>query len=214
MKKIKKMLIVILVLIFILFCINAYVILSVKDRIITPVEAKEFSADAVLVLGCLVKGDGTPSGMLSDRLDTALSLGADVPYIMSGDHGTVEYDEVNAMRDYAVGRGALPERVFMDHAGFCTYDSVYRAKEIFSAEKVIIVTQKYHLYRALYIAKSLGLDAVGVAADLHTYRGQGSREVREILARNKDFFSSLFKVKPKYLGDKIDLKGDGRVTEG
>ena len=102
----------------------------------------------------------------------------------------------------------------MDHAGFCTYDSIYRAKEIFGAKKLIIVTQEYHLYRALYIAKSLGIDAVGVPSDKHIYRGQSMREIREVLARNKDFFSCLFKIKPKYLGEKIDLKGDGRITEG
>ncbi|MBQ7897585.1 MAG: YdcF family protein [Clostridia bacterium] len=216
-KKIKRMLVFFLILIIcafvLLFGINAYVKLSVKNRIVTSEGAKSFDADAVLVLGCLVKGT-TPSGMLSDRLDTALTIEHTAPFIMSGDHGTKEYDEVNAMRDYAVNKGVAIERVFMDHAGFCTYDSIYRAKEVFGAERLVIVTQEYHLSRALYIAKRLGIDAIGVPSDLHSYYGQTMREVREVLARNKDFFSCLLKVKPKYLGDKIDLKGDGRVTEG
>jgi vancomycin permeability regulator SanA len=215
----KKMIIILLALllfvaVFVL-SINTYVISSAKDRIITPEEASELTEiDAVLVLGCLVKSDGTPSAMLSDRLDTALSLSINAPFIMSGDHGTKEYDEVNVMRNYAVENGADKTRVFMDHAGFCTYDSIYRAKEIFGAKNIVIITQKYHLYRALYIAKSLGINAVGVSADVRLYSRQSVRELREILARNKDFFTSLFKVKPKYLGEKISLSSDASVTEG
>ena len=130
------------------FAINFYVKNSTEKMIITPEEAKSLECDAVLVLGCLVRADGSLSGMLQDRLDTALSL-SKTPIIMSGDHGTKEYDEVNAMRSYAEDMGVPAEHIFMDHAGFCTYDSVYRAKEIFGAEKIIIVTQKYHLHRSL-----------------------------------------------------------------
>ncbi len=213
-KILKIVLIILLVIIAFPLLINAVVKYSVKDKIVSVEEAKAFDADAVLVLGCMVKSDGQPSDMLRDRLDTALEIGLDSTFIMSGDHGTKYYDEVNAMRNYALEKGAKKERVFMDHAGFCTYDSVYRAKEIFSADKIVIVTQEYHLYRALYIAEKLGLDAVGVASDVHTYRGQTSREIREIVARNKDFLLSHLKTKPKYLGEKIDLNGDASVTEG
>jgi len=202
-----------LIVIVFVMAVNLYVKLSVKDRIVSLEKAKSFDADAVLVLGCLVRGS-TPSGMLSDRLDTALMIEHTAPFIMSGDHGTKEYDEVNVMRNYAVANGIPVERVFMDHAGFCTYDSIYRLKEVFGAKKAIIVTQEYHLYRALYIAESMGIEAYGVSADLHTYGGQTSRDIREIIARNKDFLWCIFKPEPKYLGDPIDLKGDGRVTEG
>lgn len=214
-KKILKIVVIILfVILFLPLLIDVTVKQSAKDRIVTLEEAKKLDADAILVLGCLVRSDGQPSAMLKDRLDTALEIDTDATFIMSGDHGTKYYDEVNTMRNYALEKGAKKERVFMDHAGFCTYDSIYRAKEIFSAKKVIIVTQKYHLYRALYIAEKLGLDAVGVASDVHTYRGQINRELREIVARNKDFLLSHLKTKPKYLGEKIDLKGDASVTEG
>lgn len=212
-KGLKMLLLLPLLAIVLLFVINLYVKLSVRERIVSPEKAQSFDADAVLVLGCLVRGN-TPSGMLSDRLDTALSIEHTAPFIMSGDHGTKEYDEVNAMRDFVLNKGVAIERVFMDHAGFCTYDSIYRAKEVFGAERLVIVTQGYHLSRALYIAKSLGIDAVGVDATLHAYRGQTARDLREVLARNKDFLSCILKAKPKYLGEKIDLKGDGRVTEG
>ncbi len=213
-KTFKRIIILVLILLSVPFGISFFVKCQTKKMIVTPDEAKEISVDAVLVLGCLVRADGTPSGMLKDRLDTALEISVAAPFIMSGDHGTKEYDEVNAMRDYAVDKGADKSRVFMDHAGFSTYDSIYRAKEIFGAKKVIIITQSYHLYRALYVAKSLGLDAVGVAADKHSYSGQKAREAREILARNKDLFYSLFKPKPKYLGEKISLSSDASVTEG
>ncbi|MBE6650400.1 MAG: SanA protein [Ruminococcaceae bacterium] len=196
-------------------CVNAYVKSSTKERIITADEALALEdVDCIIVLGCLVRPDGNPSGMLEDRLATAVSIAGDRPLLMSGDHGTKEYDEVNVMRNYAVANGIPVERVFMDHAGFCTYDSIYRLKEIFGAKKAIIVTQEYHLYRALYIAESMGIEAYGVSADLHTYGGQTSRDIREIIARNKDFLWCIFKPEPKYLGDPIDLKGDGRVTEG
>lgn len=170
--------------------------------------------DCILVLGCKVNGE-TPSDMLNDRLRCGISLyknGAAPKLLMSGDHGTVGYDEVNAMKQFAIDRGVPSEDVFMDHAGFSTYESVYRAKEIFGAKRIIIVTQEYHLYRALYVAKQLGLEAYGVNSDYNVYTNGTHREVREVLARNKDFFTSLFKVKPTYLGDSIPVSGNGDVT--
>jgi SanA protein len=100
----------------------------------------------------------------------------------------------------------------MDHAGFSTYESLYRAKEIFGADRIIIVSQEYHLYRALYIAKALGIEAYGVSADLRSYSGQYKRELREILARNKDFILAIAKPVPSVLGDSISLDGSGDVT--
>lgn len=195
--------------------ISSYIKESVKGQILSDITLDE--VDCIIVLGCLVRPDGTPSGMLEDRLTTGVELwqsGVSDTLLMSGDHGTAEYDEVNAMRDFAVEKGVPAERVFMDHAGFSTYDSIYRLKEIFGAKKVVIVTQEYHLYRALYIANSLGLEAYGVSADLHRYYGQIKRDVREIIARNKDFLYCVFKPLPKYLGDKIDLNGNAETTMG
>ena len=116
------------------------------------------------------------------------------------------------MNQVAIDAGIPSSDVVMDHAGFSTYESIYRAKEIFGAEKVIIVTQEYHLYRALYIAEKLGLEAYGVDADYHSYRGQITRDVREILARCKDFASIIFKPEPTYLGEKIPISGNGDLT--
>lgn len=199
------------------FVPDIIVVSSAKDRIITADEAAELeNTDCVLILGAGVR-NGSPTPMLRDRLITGISLyesGAAPKIIMSGDHGREDYDEVNVMKSYAVENGVPDGDVFMDHAGFSTYDSVYRAKAVFEADSIIIVTQKYHLYRALYIAERLGVNAVGVSADLDDYSGQLKRDLREIAARDKDFFSCLFKPEPKYLGEKIPVSGDGNITDG
>ena len=116
------------------------------------------------------------------------------------------------MKNFAIDKGVPSESIFMDHAGFSSYESIYRAKEIFGAKKIVIVTQKYHLYRALYIANQLGIEAYGVGADPRQYVGATYRELREILARNKDFIKCIFKPEPTYLGDTIPVSGDGNDT--
>ena len=139
--------------------------------------------------------------MLEDRLLEGIALykrGVAPKIIMSGDHGKKDHDEVNVMKQYAIDNGVPSEDIFMDHAGFSSYESIYRAKEIFKANKVIRVTQKYHLYRSLYISNSMNLDYYGVSSDKRIYHGQGKREIREILARNKDFVNCLLKSKSKH----------------
>lgn len=196
--------------------INGYVKSVAKERIVTVEETATLEdVDCIIVLGCQVRDDGTLSHMLRDRLMRGLEVyhaGAAPKLLMSGDHGRKEYDEVNAMKQYAIENGVPSEHVFMDHAGFSTYETVYRAKEIFEADKVIIITQEYHLYRALYIADKLGLEAYGVSADLNKYAGQSMRDFREILARCKDWAMCIFKPEPTYLGESIPVNGNGDVT--
>lgn len=194
---------------------DAYVKNSVKDKIISEDEAAKLKADCILVLGAGVRADGSPSPMLEDRLLQGISLykmGASGKLLMSGDNTKKYYDEVNTMKSYALDKGIASEDVFMDHAGISTYDSVYRAKEIFQADKIIIVTQKYHLYRALYISESLGLEAYGVSANPRIYAGQSLRDFREILARAKDFVKCIYKPAASILGEAIPVSGDGNVT--
>lgn len=196
--------------------INAWVRGSVSERILTAQEAALLEdVDCILVLGCAVKENGVPSAMLEDRLKRGVELydlGAAPKLLMSGDHGTESYDEVDAMKGYAVDAGVPSVDVFMDHAGFSTYESIYRAKEIFQVERILIVTQEYHLYRALYIAEAFGLEAYGVASDYRSYSGQTARDIREILARVKDFGTCIFKPEPTYLGEAIPISGDGNLT--
>lgn len=202
--------------IVVIICINGYVKASVKNRIITPEEAAALEeVDCILVLGAGVFDNGRPSSMLSDRLSVGVDLynsGASNRLLMSGDHGRVGYDEVNVMKQYAIDAGIPSSEIFMDHAGFSTYESLYRARDIFEADKIIIVSQEYHLYRALYIGEKLGLEVYGVASDPRQYAGQSKREVREVLARVKDFLYVIAKPKPTYLGDSIPVSGNGDLT--
>lgn len=199
----------------VIFVINEYVKSSVKNRIISAEEASKLDADCILILGAGVWAGGRPSYMLEDRLIQGIDLykdGASQRLLMSGDHSKKDYDEVNVMKQFAIDKDVPSESVFMDHAGFSTYESIYRARDIFQANKVIIVTQKYHIYRALYIADQLGVEAYGVNADPRSYNGQVYREFREILARVKDFFYVIFQPEPTFLGETIPITGNGDVT--
>lgn len=207
--------IILIIIILIILGINSYVKSSTKKQIIKNNDYSDLQdVDCIIVLGAGIWGD-KPSPMLEDRLLEAISLyenNVSSKIIMSGDHGQEDYDEVNIMKNFAIEKGVPSEDIFMDHAGFSSYESIYRAKEIFEAKKVVIVTQEYHLYRALYIANQLGLEAYGVASDPRAYAGQTMRELREIIARDKDFIKCIFKPKPTYLGDTIPVSGDGNVT--
>ena len=216
MKKIFKILIVIAIIsIILVLFINFYVVGIAKNKMIKDNDYSLLKdVDCILILGAGIWGD-KPSPMLQDRLDEGVKLykeGIASKIIMSGDHGREEYDEVNIMKEYAIEQGVPSEDIFMDHAGFSTYESIYRAKEIFDADNIVIVTQEYHLYRALYIADKLNINAYGVNSDPRKYSGQTFRELREILARNKDFINCIIKPEPTYLGESIPVSGDGDIT--
>ena len=216
MKKVLKYgIIAIIIIAVIVININLYVKISINKKILKEEDYKKLSdIDCIIVLGAGI-WNNKPSPMLEDRLLEGINLyknNVSNKIIMSGDHGRAEYDEVNIMKNYAIEKGVKSEDIFMDHAGFSTYDSIYRAKEIFKAKKVVIVTQKYHLYRALYIAKQLDLEAYGVGADPRQYVGATYREIREILARDKDFIKCIFKPNPTYLGETIPVSGNGDAT--
>ena len=199
----------------VLIGINTHVKGAVKDRIVEFDGLPDEEFDCIMVLGCQVKEGGEPSHMLHDRLQRGVEvyeLGASEKFLMSGDHGRTDYNEVETMKQYAIDEGIDSENIFMDHAGFSTYESIYRAKEVFGVKKMVIITQEYHLYRALYIAEKLGIEAYGVASDYHIYAGQSMRDLREVLARAKDFVTTIIKPEPTYLGDFIDIHGDGNVT--
>ncbi len=219
MKKLKNFIKVLFVLFIfglsIILSVNLFVFSEGREQIVLPYDAINLNdVDCILVLGAGLKNGG-PSDMLQERLDTAISLykeNSELKLLMSGDHSRKDYDEVNVMKRYAVLNDVPSTNIFMDHAGISTYDSLKRAKDIFHVKKVIIVTQDYHLSRALYIAKSLGIEAYGVDARKKTYPGQNMRELREVLARNKDFIMSIFKPNPTMMGNSISLEGDGNKT--
>ena len=237
MRRIKRFLLRLLLIIIVfamvggLACvlINSRVIRTTEDKIIYTVmgdveiksfaveNLKNFNADCIMVLGCGIEDEETPSPMLRDRLDVGIELykqGAAPKILLTGDNGTEQHNEIHVMLKYTKEAGVPEKDIFCDHAGFSTYDSMYRAASIFNAEKVIVVTQTYHQYRALYIGEKLGIDVMGVASDQETYFGQSFRESREILARIKDFFKAMLRSKPTYGGEVIPISGSGISSHG
>lgn len=215
MKIVSKILVYLIIAIVIcIVSLNIYVISVTKSKIKLQEEIDFENIDCIIVLGAGIRGE-KPSPMLEDRLLTSIDLykqNVSKKIIVSGDHGRENYDEVNVMKQYLIDKGIPSEDIFMDHAGFSTYDSIYRAKAIFEAKNVIIVTQKYHLYRSLYISKKLGLNAYGVSSSRREYQTQIKRDIREIAARVKDFVKCIFKPEPKYLGDAIPVSSNGNLT--
>ncbi|HBU06542.1 MAG TPA: hypothetical protein DEB09_00485 [Candidatus Magasanikbacteria bacterium] len=213
-----------IIILFLIGCVALFLFYaSVNYYIVASTFQDEYAIDidqvgqfqTALVLGAKVNNNGSLSAILGDRAKTALELYQNKKVqkiLVSGDHGTTEYDEVNAMKKYFLDNGVLAEDIFLDHAGFDTYDSIYRARDIFQVESVIIVTQRFHLPRALYMAKNLGLNAKGFSADKQIYKGEARLEFRESLARIKAFFSILFNTKPKFLGEVIPITGDSRLS--
>ena len=210
---------------FCLFCIlavallcavtNAIVLGSTHAKMVTPEQARERPAEAILVLGASVFPDGRPSGILQDRLDQAIALyhaGCAPKLIMSGDGRQTSYNEPAAMKAYAISQGVPSEDIFCDRGGYSTYDSTYRARFIFGARSLIIVTQSYHLSRALYSASGLGIDVIGVPSDGGPYLRQTYYDLREIPARTKDFLYTLIRKQSAILGDPVSLYQSGDVT--
>jgi len=203
-------------LVLILVSIHQYMVNKYKDNLRTLDQAKEMQVDCILVLGAGIWPGDKPSHILRDRLERGILLyqqGTSNRLLMSGDHGREGYDEVNVMKNYAIQKGIEADTIFMDHAGFSTYESMVRAKEIFQVEKMIIVTQAYHMPRALYVANELGIEAFGVSAKPVAYIGQRGRELREVVARIKDVFYVLTNQAPTYLGDVIPIGGSGTLTD-
>jgi SanA protein len=191
-----------------IFGTKKYIVRDIKDL---------SGKTAILVLGSQTSGTRL-SLVLEERVSAGISLmkaQRGRKLLLSGDHGDRYYDEVNAMRLYVLGHSGIAEEdIFMDHAGFKTYDSMYRARDIFEVRDLIIVTQEFHISRAVFIARSLSLDALGYAVGHEKFRKSSLRywEFREYFARVKAFLSVIFRAKPRYLGDRIPITGDGRQT--
>lgn len=221
-KKIHIILKVSLVLILIIFAlsltINLYIINFSKKYIFSDISEVP-GKYAVIVPGASVINNRSVSHVLRDRIEAGMDLldnGTVIKFMISGDHGKVDYDEVNTARKYILQMHTVDEdKIFMDHAGFSTYETMYRARDVFCVTDCCIVTQKFHIYRAVYIARKLGLDAVGyVSPSINDFRKRTiiAWNIREYFARVKAFFDVLFNVKPTYLGDQIPITGDGHAT--
>lgn len=194
--------------------INFYVYQIGKTRIIPALEQLP-KTQAMLILGSRVYENGNMSAILKDRVDTGLLVyqkGKASKILISGDHGRTTYDEVNTIKDYLLAHGVPAEDIFLDHAGFDTYDSLYRAKAIFKVKSLIIITQQFHLPRALYLGHALGLEVYGFASDLQRYQSDLYNNLREIPARTKAFLDITFNSSPKFLGSTIPIDGDSKLS--
>lgn len=229
MKKLVRLLTRIIILLLVcVFGLSAMVAFgSMKDIAVTDTgsgitdeetdRCRSIEPQCIMVLGCAVWSQNTPSPMLRDRLDTAIELykaGVAPKLLMTGDNSLESYNEPYCMLTYALEQGVPAEDIFLDYAGFSTYESIYRAHAVFDVDSMIVVTQKYHLFRALHSCKALGIEALGAASNQQKYTGRHFREAREVLARDKDFIKGILKLKPTFLGDEIPIDGDGTVTHG
>lgn len=198
---------------------NVATVATTRDHVRTvdafAAEVGEHPVDAVVVLGASVYPDGTPSDILADRLEVAVDLyraGAAKAIIVSGDNRSSHYNESDAMKAYCVALGVPSEDVFVDHGGTTTYESMYRARQLFGAQRVVVATQAYHLYRAMFAGQALGMETWGVPSDKGAYDNQFSYSVREVAARTKDFFAALIGAPVALDEAPVSLDGSGDLT--
>lgn len=215
MKKLLKLVTILLLAVLLVFGLTNWLILNqTKSKIVSPEQIKRHY-QAILILGAGVRGD-QPSPILEDRLLTGIELyqqGAAKKIIMSGDHYQRSYNEVQTMKNFAIAHGVPSEDIFMDHAGLSTYASIARASRVFGLENMIVVSQRYHLPRALFLAERFEIESVGVAANRRDYFNQTWRDWREFLARTKDYFLGSFKIGSYIDGSPISVEDSGSVTD-
>ena len=194
--------------------INLYVRGSTEDSIFGRAEDL-LPAYTAIVPGAMVYSDGRLSNILYDRVTRALDLyrsGKVSRFLISGDHGTRQYDEVNTIRKFLLARGVRAGDIFTDHAGFSTYNTMVRARKVFLVRDAVIVTQDYHLPRSLYIAREAGIRASGFTADRRSYVFIRYYRFREYFATVKSFIDVMVDQEPRFLGDPIPITGDGRKS--
>jgi SanA protein len=168
-----------------------------------------------IVLGASVRPDKSLSPILQDRVDSALELyeqGVIKRFLLSGDHGNKNYDEVNAMKNYLNKKGVPDRDIFLDHAGFDTYNSMIRARDVFMVRDAIVITQEFHLPRAVYLGNKLGLDVQGYVADKRTYARNDNYKRREWLANIKAWIELNIEQQPTFSGRQIPINGDSRLS--
>lgn len=194
---------------------NGYIFAKTNSVIFSRIEDVP-TQDVAIVLGARVYEDGTPSEILQDRLWAAKRLydaKKVTKIIVSGDHQAKEYDEPKAMYQFLVGNGVPASRIFLDHAGLRTFDTMARAAKVFGVRRAVICTQKFHLARSVYLAKTQGIDAVGLTSDLRRYRHHSVNLAREFVARSAALLDAhVFHTEPRHLGEPISLNSDGHVT--
>ena len=222
-KVLKKMVLWMPITIFVILSILLFimdVVQSVGEEKIISEKNIPKDIKVILVLGAGIENNGEICEMLMDRLKKAADLYKnikDAKILLSGNHGKCNFDEAAAMKKYImnISKDIKEDNIFLDHSGFSTYDSIYRAKNIYKVEEVIIVTNYYHLPRTLYIADKMKMEAFGIYSDTKDYINIDRYRERELLAQVKDFiYTNILKPKPKFLDEElpIDICND-KVTD-
>jgi len=213
-KMIKYSIALSLLILVLITVINLLIVSKSRGYIYADIQ-KIPNAYTAIVLGALVSNNGQPSDFLKDRMDVAIELYKNKKikrFLLSGDHGRVDYDEVNAMKNYLISKGIDTKDIFLDHAGFDTYNSMTRAKEIFRINDAIVVSQEFHLSRAVYLARSKGITAYGIKADKRKYTSIKRLRIREVFANVKAFIEVLINKRPHFSGNQIPITGDSRLS--
>lgn len=175
-------------LVLVFSALNLFVLLRTDKYIVSAPALDSEGYDCILVLGAGIREDGTPSDMLKDRLITAIGLyklGVSDTIFLSGDRSGDHYDEVAVMKSFCLENSIPENSLVCDYIGYSTYESIHNVR-VAEYDKIVVVTQEYHLSRAIYIAQKMDIEAHGISADVRTYRGQFARDVRESFARIKD----------------------------
>lgn len=195
--------IVALVFIFVLI-VNLSIVAQTNDNIYSIEETVKLDNDydCILILGAGIRADGSPTPMLRDRLIAAFEAYSHlegIPIFLSGDSECSDYRETVAMKHYLTNQGVSEDNIISDGYGLSTYESIWRAKNVYGYDKILIVSQKYHLHRAIYIANELGITAYGIDGALTTYGKQPIYSIREYIARVKDMLFAELQPVPKYI---------------
>lgn len=195
---------IIIAFIFIAVQAVSYPYIQVKEEVLPK-------AHTAIVLGAAILNNGKMSLIFRDRVDIAIELyklHKVETILVSGDNGKLTHNEVNPAREYILSKGVPTEAIFLDHAGFDTYSTMYRARDIFLVDTAIVVTQSFHLPRAVFLARRLGIQAYGIPADQHSYSWKNN--VREVFADVKAVLDVIIVRKPKFLGEEIPITGSSK----
>jgi SanA protein len=214
MKLLRYSIIICIVTVIFILIINLIVFWKSDKYIYTNVKEVPECYTAI-VLGAFVSKSGYLSDILQDRVDMAIELYKNKKikrFLLSGDHGRVEYDEVNSMKKYLTDNGIDTQDIFLDHAGFDTYNSMVRANRIFQVKDAIVVSQGFHLPRAIYIARSKGIKAYGIEADKRQYVSINKSRFREVIANIKAFYEVSINKSPRFMGNEIPITGDSKLS--
>lgn len=215
MKKYLKILVYLFIIgLIAVFSVNIYVQSTTKTNIYNSI--KRFPKNDVgIIFGAGINGN-QPSKYLKDRLDAGISLWKAKrinKILLSGDNGREEYDELTVMKNYCYSHGVDTTKIFIDYAGFDTYSTMYRAKHIFKIKRATLISQKYHLNRAIYIGQQLGIKSVGYSANKGEYLGYNYVCFREYLSTFKSFFDVLRNREPHFLGGEININGESNYSK-